>query len=148
MENTADVEYYTTYPKTPGKKGGKPQLPVAHGHTLPPLRGHVPFGHFQLPWYLYYCTTIIVRKKCRKESTEKRYEEKVREKSKGEKVLGKNQAWSEHTSENFLQETRKKRAGNPVEHARTRGNPFGNTSLAVALLVICNDTFCTIVLLL
>ena len=36
-----------TYPKTPGKKGGKSQLPVVHGHTLPSLRGHVTFGHFR-----------------------------------------------------------------------------------------------------
>jgi len=44
--------------------------------------------------------------------------------------------------------TPEKKAGNPVEHARTRGNPFGDTSLPVALSVMRNDTFCTTVLLL
>ena len=28
------------------------------------LRGHVTFGHFQLPWYLYYCTTFCTTTKC------------------------------------------------------------------------------------
>ena len=35
------MEYYTTYPKNPERKGGKPQLPVMDGSTLGnPLRGH------------------------------------------------------------------------------------------------------------
>ena len=36
----AEVEYYTTYPKTP-KKGREPppQSPVAHAHTIPVISG-------------------------------------------------------------------------------------------------------------
>ena len=36
------MEYYTTYPKTPEKRAGTPQLLVAHVRTHGnPLRGHV-----------------------------------------------------------------------------------------------------------
>ena len=62
MENTADVEYYTTYPKTPGKKGGKPQLPVnragnpvAHART-PSVTSGSPVMRNDT-----FCTTTIVQ---------------------------------------------------------------------------------------
>ena len=125
MENTADVEYYTTYPKKTGKDR---KLPVVHGHTLPPLRS-LPIAMVLVLLYYYYS-----KKKARQ--TEK----KVRKKSTGRKVREKKYKGKTGHAQNILQKkstwNRKKgvekRAGNPVAHAHIRWNPSGVTSLMVA----------------
>ena len=74
-------------------------------------------------------------KKVRKKSTGKRYGKKVREKSMNKKYGGKGREPPPHTHTHTL----------PVAHARIL--PLLR-SLPVALSVMRNDTFCTIVLLL
>ena len=58
MENTADVEYYTTYPKTPEKRAGNPNFRL---RMRTPFQGNVTdvtFGHVTSVSHAT-CTTVL-----------------------------------------------------------------------------------------
>ena len=129
MENTADVEYYTTYPKTPGKKWREtPTSGCAWAHPSIPSGsrdlGSLPVAMILVLLYYYYS------KKKARETERKKYGKKVRGKNTGVTVRGETRACAEHTSGN------RKKGGKPgcaCAHPRV---PL--LSLPVALSVIRN----------
>ena len=123
------------------------QLQVAHGHTLPPLRGHVTLGSLPVAMVLVLLYNYHSKKKARE--TGKKYGKKVREKSTRKKSTGKKSRGKSTGGKPGMRRTyfRKKSTGNrnkggkPQLPVKRAGHPVGYQwgdlrSLLVALSVM------------
>ena len=140
MENTADVEYYTTYPKTPGKKWREtPTSGCAWAHPSIPSGsrdlGSLPVAMILVLLYYYYSkkkareTEKQVRNKSTGEkSTGKKYGKKLRKICAGKKYGGKTEHAQNIFPKKIVREIEKKGGKSPIFRLgmRTPFHPFGD----------------------